>query len=199
MLRANYRSTRQIGEAAQSYLAAGALEPEVVERIYVNTGPRPLVRLMHSEKEEALLLASFLRGASHELRLQLGASAILCPSERAGESIASALVKQGVKARFMKGRELDLACPEVKVLTLNSSKGLEFPVVALAGFMHSRYAMMPDGELDEEQQEAVARERRIMFVGMTRAMRALLVVVPAGTQSPLLTGFDTTLWDVEVL
>ena len=199
VLRANYRSTCQIGEAAQSYLAAGALEPEVVERIYVNTGPRPLVRAMHSEKEEALLLVSFLRGASRELRLQPGASAILCPSERAGESIASALVEQGVKARFMKGRELDLACPEVKVLTLNSSKGLEFPVVALAGFMHSRYAMVPDGELDEEQQEAVARERRIMFVGMTRAMRALLVVVPAGTQSPLLAGFDTTLWDVEVL
>ncbi|HEX9131219.1 MAG TPA: UvrD-helicase domain-containing protein, partial [Ktedonobacteraceae bacterium] len=154
VLRANYRSTREIGEAAQSYLAAGALEPEVVERIYVNTGPRPHVRVMHSEKEEVQLLASFLRGASRELRLQLGASAILCPSERVGESIASALVKQGIKARFMKGRELDLTCPEVKVLTLNSSKGLEFPVVALAGFMHSRYAMVPGGELDEEQQEA---------------------------------------------
>jgi superfamily I DNA/RNA helicase/mRNA-degrading endonuclease RelE of RelBE toxin-antitoxin system len=197
VLRANFRSTRQIGEAAQSYLAAGSLEPEVIERIYVNNGSRPLVRAVHSEIEEVNLLASFLRGASRELKLQPGASAILCPSERAGEYIATALVKQGMKARFMKGRELDLTCPEVKVLTLNSSKGLEFPVVALAGFMHSRYAMVPGGELNEEQQEAVARERRIMFVGMTRAMRALLVVVPAGTQSPLLTGFDTTLWDVE--
>jgi len=197
VLRANYRSTREIGEAAQSYLAAGALEPEAVERIYVNNGPRPLVRAMHSEREEVQLLASFLRGASRELRLQIGASAILCPSERAGESIASELVEQGVKARFMRGRELDLTCPEVKVLTLNSSKGLEFPVVALAGFTHSRYAMVPAGELGEEQQETLARERRIMFVGMTRAMRALLVVVPAGTQSPLLTGFDSTLWEVE--
>jgi superfamily I DNA/RNA helicase len=85
----------------------------------------------------------------------------------------------------------------VKVLTLNSSKGLEFPVVALAGFIHSRFAMVPGGELDEEEQEAVERDRRLMFVGMTRAMRALLVVVPAGTQSPLLAGFDTTSWDVE--
>ena len=82
----------------------------------------------------------------------------------------------------MKGRELDLTSPEVKVLTLNSSKGLEFPVVALAGFIHSRFAMVPEGELDEEQQEAAARDRRLMFVGMTRAMRALLVVVPAENQ-----------------
>ena len=197
VLRANYRSTRQIGEAAQSYLASGVLETEAIELIYVNTGTRPLVRSVHSSIEEVQLLASFLRGASRELKLQPGASAILCPSERTGESIATALVKQGVKARFMKGRELDLTSPEVKVLTLNSSKGLEFPVVALAGFLHSRFALVPEGELDEEQQEAVARERRLMFVGMTRAMRALLVIVPAGTQSPLLTGFDTTLWDVE--
>jgi superfamily I DNA/RNA helicase/mRNA-degrading endonuclease RelE of RelBE toxin-antitoxin system len=196
VLRANFRSTRQIGEAAQSYLAAGALEPEAVERIYVNTGTRPLVRFVDSDAEEAQLLASFLRGASRELKLQPGASAILCPSERACEAIASALVKQDVKARFMKGRELDLTSPEVKVLTLNSSKGLEFPVVALAGFIHSRFAMVPEGELDEEQQETAARDRRLMFVGMTRAMRALLVVVPVGTESPLLTGFDRMLWDV---
>ena len=197
VLRANFRSTRQIGEAAQSYLTAGALEPEAVERIYVNSGTRPLVRFVDSDIEETQLLASFLRGASRELRLQPGASAILCPSERAGKAIASTLAKQGVKARFMRGRELELTCPEVKVLTLNSSKGLEFPVVALAGFMHSRFAMTPEGELDEEQQEAAARDRRLMFVGMTRAMRALLVVVPVGTESPLLTGFDRMLWDVE--
>ena len=197
VLRANFRSTRQIGEAAQSYLAAGALESEAVERIYVNTGTRPLVRSVSSDIEESQLLASFLRGASRELRLQPGASAILCPSERACEAIAAALVKQDVKARFMKGRELDLTSPEVKVLTLNSSKGLEFPVVALAGFIHSRFAMVSEEELDEEQQEAAARDRRLMFVGMTRAMRALLVVVPAETKSPLLTGFDRVLWDVE--
>jgi superfamily I DNA/RNA helicase len=129
-------------------------------------------------------------------QVQLGASAILCPTERSARSIATALVWQGIKARFMRGRELDLICPEVEVLTLNSSKGLEFPIVVLAGFMHSRFAMVPEGDLDEEQQEAVARDRRIMFVGMTRAMRALLVIVPAETRSPLLTGFDTTLWDI---
>ena len=63
VLRANFRSTRQIGEAAQSYLAAGALEPEAVERIYVNTGARPLVRSVTSDIEETQLLASFSAGS----------------------------------------------------------------------------------------------------------------------------------------
>jgi len=34
-----------------------------------------------------------------------------------------------------------------------------------------------------------------MFVGMTRAMRALLVVTPTDPTSPLLQGFDPTYWN----
>lgn len=196
VLRANYRSTRQIGEAAQSYLSASALDTEPLERIYVNDGSRPLLRSVRNEQEEVVLVASFLREATRTLRLKLGTCAILCPSEKAGETLASGLSAHGVNAQFMKGRELDLSCPAVKVLTLNSSKGLEFPVVALAGFIHSRYAIAPIGESEEEIQETLARERRTVFVGMTRAMRALLVVIPAGTRSPLLTGFDTAIWDI---
>jgi hypothetical protein len=32
---------------------------------------------------------------------------------------------------------------------------------------------------------------------MTRAMRRLLVIIPAGTKSPLLTGFDKRYWNKE--
>jgi len=39
--------------------------------------------------------------------------------------------------------------------------------------------------------------RRTLFVGMTRAMRALLVIVPAGTASPLLSGFDARYWHIK--
>src|SRR5713226_6338723 len=36
ILHANYRSTREIGEAAQSYLAGGALDTEWIEHLYMN-------------------------------------------------------------------------------------------------------------------------------------------------------------------
>lgn len=57
----------------------------------------------------------------------------------------------------------------VKLMTLHSSKGLEFPVVFLMGleegiFPHSR-ALGNDTELEEE--------RRLCYVGMTRAREAL--------------------------
>ena len=83
------------------------------------------------------------------------------------------------------------------MLTLKSAKGLEFPVVALAGFSNSGwYASMPNSICSEEREEFLAIDRRTMFVGMTRAMRALLVVVPVQANSPLLEGFDGRYWNL---
>ena len=59
-----------------------------------------------------------------------------------------------------------------------------------------------------EAQEILARERRTLFVSMTRAMRALLLVVPAAQPtsqssprskrqlSPLLQSFDPAFWNL---
>ncbi|HTK06786.1 MAG TPA: UvrD-helicase domain-containing protein [Ktedonobacteraceae bacterium] len=195
ILRANYRSTSEIGEAAQSYLASSALETEASERHYVNNGPLPDVRSVQLAWHEAQLLASFFKKALLSLRLTMGSCALLCPSERAGRTLAGLLHEQGIEATFMSGQDLNLTRSGVKVLTLNSSKGLEFPIVALAGFTTGTYPFMPSDATAEERAELLARERRTMFVGMTRAMRALLVIIPADTETPLLQGFNPTYWN----
>ncbi len=145
---------------------------------------------------EAQLLANFFKKASLNLRLTIGSCAVLCPNERVGKAIAAALVNEGIEATYMPGQELNLTRPGVKVLTLNSSKGLEFPIVALAGFVNSNYPVIPAGASDDECRELLARERRTMFVGMTRAMRALLVVAPVTVNTPLLEGFDPVFWNM---
>ncbi|MGD9714209.1 MAG: ATP-dependent helicase, partial [Thermomicrobiales bacterium] len=60
---------------------------------------------------------------------------------------------------------------QVTLMTLHSAKGLEFPLVMLAGmeeglFPHSRTFLNP---------EEVEEERRLCYVGMTRAMDALVL------------------------
>jgi superfamily I DNA/RNA helicase/mRNA-degrading endonuclease RelE of RelBE toxin-antitoxin system len=197
ILRANYRSTAEIGEAAQSYLTRnGTLEPEVIERHYINHGPLPEARTVLGSKHEAQLLASYFQKACRRLCLTIGSCAILCPTDAAGKALATALQKEDIEATYMAGRDLDLSHSGVKIMTLKSSKGLEFPIVALAGFTTSTYPVIPQKACQEEIEEMLVRERRTLFVGMTRAMRALLVVIPHQSTTPLLQGFDPSYWNL---
>jgi superfamily I DNA/RNA helicase/mRNA-degrading endonuclease RelE of RelBE toxin-antitoxin system len=197
ILHVNYRSTREIGDATQSYLAGGVLDTERVEHVYMNSGPTPAVRAVRNGGDEVQLLSRFLPAAAREFRFTVGACAILCPTINAGKAIAAELTQRGIEATFMSGQELNLSRPGVKVLTLNSAKGLEFPIVALSGFINSGwYGNAPANVGAEEREEFLATDRRTMFVGMTRAMRALLITVPAQTQSSLLQGFDGTYWNL---
>jgi superfamily I DNA/RNA helicase len=196
ILRTNFRSTREIGEAARAYLADGKLEEESVTPEYAHSGPLPIVRHINGESDEAALLSRFFTDAARELRLPVWAGALLVPTEKAGGRLAGQLSGVGVPARFMTGRELDLGAQAVKVITLKSAKGLEFPSVAIAGF-EQPYPYLRQSISKEEGADRTAQERRTLFVGMTRAMRALLLSVPATLQSPLLAGFDDALWNTD--
>lgn len=194
VLRRNHRSTARIGRAARSYLGGGALDEEKAEEIFVHEGDHPpvLVRV-GNVGEEARLLARFCKLSSKELHLTLGSCAVLVPSKEAGRRIAERLGNLDVAANFMDSSGLDLRKPGVKVITLQAAKGLEFPAVALAGFCDSPFPSLRPDVTEEAKAEALVRARRIAFVGMTRAMRLLLVAVP-GAGGLVLDGFDPSLW-----
>jgi uncharacterized protein (TIGR00375 family) len=77
------------------------------------------------------------------------------------------------------GAEVDALDPRadrVALLTLHASKGLEFPVVFLVGCSDGLLPhRFPGSEPDDEQ---VAEERRLFFVGVTRAQLRLFLSYP---------------------
>ena len=66
---------------------------------------------------------------------------------------------------------LDGIASTVKMMTLHSSKGLEFPVVFLVGMEEGLFPSIKQWE--EETEEDVEEERRLCYVGMTRAREQL--------------------------
>ena len=217
-LRTNHRSTLQIDRAARAYLDHGAAtldesatEPDqpddigTTRRYARTTGMLPIVREVPEGPAVGVLLARYVREATRHWHMGLGACGILVPMAAVGERIAEMLNEQGIAAEFVDNKSLDLSTPTVKVLTLKSAKGLEFPFVAVAGFQQAFYPNIfspgPDsGELElGALAEALACERRSIYVGMTRAMLALMVVVPPTPKAPvdaLYRGFPETYWNV---
>ena len=71
-------------------------------------------------------------------------------------------------------RDTDLYNPDVEkvsVMTLHAAKGLEFPVVFVAGCENKLLPLHRPGKEIEDKEE----ERRLLYVGMTRARRQLFL------------------------
>jgi len=68
---------------------------------------------------------------------------------------------------------LDPQSGKVSLLTLHSAKGLEFPVVAIVGLEQN---LLPhERSLRENNRREVEEERRLLFVGVTRAKSELIL------------------------
>jgi len=85
-----------------------------------------------------------------------------------GEEAADRFQRADIPVEWLQksnqSRHFDSSSDSVKVMTLHSSKGLEFPVVAIPGI-----GFMPWKDLDP------AAEARLLYVGMTRAMEHLVM------------------------
>jgi DNA helicase-2/ATP-dependent DNA helicase PcrA len=67
--------------------------------------------------------------------------------------------------------EKDINTSRVKLMTLHSAKGLEFPVVFIAGVEKGLFPFARAENIPEEEEE----ERRLFYVGITRAMEKLTI------------------------
>ena len=110
----------------------------------------------------------FVEGAAERLELGLTAE-----SRRKVASLSSLMTGLPVTAdlsEFFLGTDGDLVARQaerVRILTLHASKGLEFPVVFIAG--------CETGFLPHETGVSEEEERRLFFVGLTRAGEELVL------------------------
>jgi superfamily I DNA/RNA helicase len=111
-----------------------------------------------------------------------------------GLPLARALREQGLSAKFMNSQQFDLNDPCVKVTSLHAAKGLEFPIVVVAHVEDGRLPWTTKSRDREEVDAHIEEQRRLFFVGCTRAMRYLFVTYDRMIPSPFLDGLDEKYW-----
>ena len=177
------RAVRELLDSLNGFAQTAPDAASAVEKMLGETGL--VTRLQEEGTDESLARAENLReflGAAQEFDLQQATStAIESPPESTPADVAdapdeSAPPVQAFLEQISLIGEADAEVGEgrVALMTLHAAKGLEFDAVFMAGmeegvFPHSR-ALGEDA--DEEE---MAEERRLCYVGFTRARRRLFV------------------------
>lgn len=195
ILRRNYRTSKEIWEAVLQIVpdSEGAdKETLSVETVY--RGARPVLAKYSTQRQLKESLNMYLRQALRNERASLGSAAVLCPTEREMNTVMEILDKR-YKAKAMRSQDVDISYPGIKVMTMHAAKGLEFPVVAIVGMEAGRLPLPARDGIDEE--EHLARQRRLLFVACSRAMRRLMVFAHRDRPSPFVEGLSADCWEIE--
>ena len=181
ILAKNYRNTNQILEASR-YIVEGCEDLKVEEEFFPATstdrpGPKPVAVSYTSSTESNVYLANEIIKLCQTGGYRPGDIAVISRSKNLlTKYIQSFLQKQDILCRFHREEDFHVLENEVKLITMHSAKGLEFPVVFLIG-LSDQY--MPyinqnsDTKLGDELQE-----RKLFYVSMTRAAEKLYLLHP---------------------
>lgn len=193
VLKKNYRSTHQLDQASFAVLG-GEYADEVSES--VREGAQPVWVRGLSREGEAQSAASGIREQTRKHRVGTGGVALLVHTREIGEWFATELQKRGIPAQFFDGRSLDLTAREVKVMTLYSAKGLEFPIVIVAGLWPGAWPEQDKFDHEQAYVEELSAHRRLLYVGLSRAMRGLTLLQAADCADPALDALVADHWEI---
>lgn len=154
----NYRSTGIILQAARAVLGA---QPGQGASLVGSREPGGVIVIQrhHDPVSEAEHLADRVSALRAE-GVSLGQVAVLYRLRNQGEVLAKVFSQRGVPVLQTAQDYRQLSSEAVRLLTLHSAKGLEFRHVFICGV---NQGLLPLGFEDN------AEERRLLFVGMTRA------------------------------
>tara|TARA_B110000196_G_C21139626_1_gene663085 strand:- start:59 stop:2473 length:2415 start_codon:yes stop_codon:yes gene_type:complete len=87
-----------------------------------------------------------------------------------------------LRPKWFKSKYFNLNYDGLKITNPYSAKGLEFPIVVIAGFEHFPYFEQEDSIHPDDLNETIQKEKNMFYVSVTRAIRHLLVLCNPGTE-----------------
>jgi hypothetical protein len=171
ILKVNYRNTDQICRLSEIYRG---LDGEVDDNDLgmgeaFRIGPAPELFTADSTKALYENVARRIEFFLSQLNYEPENLAIIAPTNGILEAMAKFLTRNGVKSCLVNDKKFDFETSEgVRLSTMHSAKGLEFPVVFLV------VPKLP-GNTDIAQTQAIKQQRNLIYVSLTRAMDNLQI------------------------
>lgn len=173
ILKLNYRNTAEILAVARAFaaelLTAHNTEddeaPTVQPMSTGRHGPKPILIQLPSLQKEAEFLADKL-SAANRTGTPWNEMALIYRRYGIGKALAEVMRRRAIPFQWQQSKNVPYSTTHdsVKLLTMHSSKGLEFSLVGIPGL---GAACKPD--------EAVEDEARLLYVAMTRATHELVM------------------------
>ncbi len=175
----NYRTTTEISECAYSLLSKDMnivtddnfVKPSLLEK----HGEYPIYRHFKDSKEQNQYLVKLVKALIKQ-DYSLKEIAIVSKMNKNLELIQDKLMQEGIACLCFKNNLAeDFDTNKVKLLTMHSIKGLEFKVVILVD-LNSNIIPYPQKGLElEDRADDETMERKLLYVGMTRAQEKLFM------------------------
>lgn len=175
ILKLNYRNTLEILSVARGFASDLLIEntgdddgvPLIAPESAGRRGAIPeLIRTDTAAAQLTVLIQCIRDEAANGRRLS--DIAVIFRNQWEGEKLHEALKREGIASRLAEGdakRTLFVVEDAVKLVTMHSSKGLEFPFVIIPGL-----GSLPKPGKDETE------EARLLYVAMTRATERLVLI-----------------------
>jgi superfamily I DNA/RNA helicase len=173
ILKLNYRNTKEILAVARAFaddlLSSRDAEedqaPTVLPMSAGRHGPKPLLIKLPTLQQEAEHIAQRLLDGNR-MGIAWSEMAVIYRRYSIGQNLAAVLARRGIPVQWQQDKKQGFSpsVDSVKLITMHSSKGLEFPLVCIPGVG----AGLKDN--DDIQEEA-----RLLYVAMTRATHELVM------------------------
>jgi superfamily I DNA/RNA helicase len=190
----NYRNTRQILEAAWSLAEKGTSDDLDEDMIFPDAsdryGPRPSVVFCQSANYHDRFIVETIKQLCREMQCRPGDIAVLARKKDRVGDMKFILDRAGLPTVHFRDRSFDIFENNTKVITINSAKGLEFPIVFLIDLHEGELPRKLFVDDEDELMAELRRERRLLYVGMTRAARRLYLVCRQQDASRFLKDID---------
>lgn len=194
LLRKNYRSTQEILRAAHAMMRDQRFddmdddESEVAEPEFsMRSGELPVLHRARDPKRELEWVRRKIATLKAEVGYRDRDFAVLYRWRQPYQGLIREHLSPEVELVELKRDASSYFGPGAKHTTFHSAKGLEFKVVFVVGLTDGRFVPRDDWSLEGDELAAyLARERRLLYVAMTRARDLLYLTSSRGQPSRFL-------------